>query len=180
MAANHAATGLAWRDDVPSWARGFVDAPVTYLTHPDQKPVGYNPPQGSGLPERKGEFGAFHVRVHDARAVADTLSLDREGFVLARRPSAVICAATAAASAVRARQFTATSAPAPDKASAIARPMPRLAPVTNATLPAISLIGTPTVCLLTKHTPGAASAPTPSAGRSSGQTVPLPALGSRC
>ena len=89
MAANHAATGLAWRDDVPSWARGFVDAPVTYLTHPDQKPVGYNPPQGSGLPERKGEFGAFHVRVHDARAVADTLSLDREGFVLARRPSAV-------------------------------------------------------------------------------------------
>src|SRR5215203_4778562 len=47
---------------------------------------------------------------------------------------------TAAASAARARKLTATSAPASAKASAIARPMPRLAPVTSATRP-LSVMG---------------------------------------
>lgn len=79
----------ALRERGTDWARGYVEAPVTYLTHPDQTPKGYNPPPGSGLPEREGEFGAFTVRVHDGRAIADSLSLDREGFTLVRRASGV-------------------------------------------------------------------------------------------
>src|SRR6185295_1142733 len=54
---------------------------------------------------------------------------------MARRPSALIFAAVSA-SRPRLREAIATSAPAPANPSAIARPMPRLAPVTNARLPA--------------------------------------------
>ncbi|MGH6719647.1 MAG: CmcJ/NvfI family oxidoreductase [Alphaproteobacteria bacterium] len=62
---------------------------VTYLTDPDQKPVGYNPPIGAGEPRREGRYDQFTVAVHDARPIAGKLSLDVQGFTLVRRPSAV-------------------------------------------------------------------------------------------
>ncbi len=68
---------------------GVVHAAVTYLTDPDQKPVGYNPPVGEGEPRREGRYDRFTVAVHDARPIADDLSLDRQGFVLVHRPTAV-------------------------------------------------------------------------------------------
>ncbi len=61
-----------------------VEAPMIYLTDADQKPVSYNPPPGSGLPERDGDYAPFSVRVHDGRAIAAKLSLDRQGFLLTR------------------------------------------------------------------------------------------------
>ena len=67
----------------------WVEASVNYLADISVKPVTYNPPQGTGLPRRVGNYRPFRVRIHDARAVADTLSLDREGFQLMRQPTAV-------------------------------------------------------------------------------------------
>jgi len=67
----------------------WVEAPVNYLADTSVKPVTYNPPQGTGLPRRVGNYRPFRVRIHDARPVADTLSLDRAGFQLVRQPTAV-------------------------------------------------------------------------------------------
>jgi hypothetical protein len=89
MVATSSLHGEASRVPPPVWDGAYVEAPVTYLTDPDQTPVAYNPPPGSGLPERKGRFGTYTVRVHDARAIADAMSLDAQGFVLVRRPTAV-------------------------------------------------------------------------------------------
>jgi hypothetical protein len=67
----------------PVVANGAVlEASLVYLTHANQKPVGYNPPPGSGLPERKGDYAPFPVPIFDARAIAHDLSLDAQGFVL--------------------------------------------------------------------------------------------------
>ena len=67
----------------------WVEAPVNYLADTSVKPVTYNPPQGTGVPRRVGNYRPFRVRIHDARPVADALSLDREGFQLVRQPTAV-------------------------------------------------------------------------------------------
>lgn len=67
----------------------FVEAPVTYLADLSVKPVTYNPPQGTGVPRRDGNYQRFPVRVHDGRARGDALSLDREGFCLVRHPTRV-------------------------------------------------------------------------------------------
>ena len=53
----------------------------------------------------------------------------------ARRPFARTASAVSSAFRTRSRQFTTTSAPVPASASAIARPMPRDAPVTSAVRP---------------------------------------------
>jgi hypothetical protein len=66
-----------------------VDAAMTYLADTAIKPVTYNPPPGTGEQRRVGNYGAFHVRICDGRAIADHLDLDREGFVLARHDTAV-------------------------------------------------------------------------------------------
>ena len=66
-----------------------VDAAMIYLTHADQKPVSYNPPPGAGQPRRDGDYAAYPVRVMDGRAIAAKLSLDRQGFLLARHATGV-------------------------------------------------------------------------------------------
>ena len=55
----------------------WVEAPVNYLADAQVKPVTYNPPQGTGVPRREGHYRMFPVRIHDARPLADRLSLDR-------------------------------------------------------------------------------------------------------
>ena len=66
-----------------------IDAPVVYLADLDVKPVTYNPPPGTALPHRDGNYRPFTVAMHDGRQVADDLSLDREGFALVRHETAV-------------------------------------------------------------------------------------------
>jgi hypothetical protein len=70
--ANHA------RPPVAAW----VEAPVQYLADLSVKPVTYNPPAGTGLPRREGNYRDFVVRIHDARPLVRDLSLDRQAFVL--------------------------------------------------------------------------------------------------
>src|SRR5882672_5932826 len=60
----------------------WVEAPVNYLADLSVKPVTYNPPPGTGLPRRVGNYRNFTVRVHDARCYAHDLSLDRQAFIL--------------------------------------------------------------------------------------------------
>lgn len=60
----------------------YVDAPVNYLADLSVKPVTYNPPPGTGVPQRNGNYRFFKVRMHNARPYADDLSLDRQAFIL--------------------------------------------------------------------------------------------------
>jgi hypothetical protein len=67
----------------------WVEAPVNYLADLSVKPVTYNPPAGTGLPRRVGNYRDFKVRIHDARAVAAEFSLDRQAFILTRHDTRV-------------------------------------------------------------------------------------------
>jgi len=69
----------------PRW----VEAPVNYLADLSVKPVTYNPPLGTGLPRREGNYRFFKVRVRDARPIAGELSLDRQAFALVRHDTKV-------------------------------------------------------------------------------------------
>ena len=67
----------------------WVEAPVNYLADLSVKPVTYNPPAGTGLPRRVGNYRNFTVRVHDARPIAAELSLDRQAFILTAHDTTV-------------------------------------------------------------------------------------------
>jgi len=67
----------------------YVDAPVNYLADLSVKPVTYNPPPGTGVPRREGNYQNFVVRVHNARPYADDLSLDRQAFILTKHDTQV-------------------------------------------------------------------------------------------
>ena len=60
----------------------YVDAPVNYLADLSVKPVTYNPPLGTGVPRRDGNYRDFKVRIHNARPYVKDLSLDRQAFIL--------------------------------------------------------------------------------------------------
>jgi hypothetical protein len=60
----------------------YVDAPVNYLADLSVKPVTYNPPPGTGVPRRNGNYKFFDVRVHNARPYVKDLSLDKQAFIL--------------------------------------------------------------------------------------------------
>lgn len=70
-------------------ARSHVEATVTYLADTSIKPVTYNPPPGTGVPQRVGNYRGFPVIIRDGRAIADDLSLDREAFILTNHDTAV-------------------------------------------------------------------------------------------
>src|SRR5258708_37148387 len=95
----HAADAVSSTEIHESDAEGVMDglagadlkgvvAPLVFLVPMAEKPVAYNYEPPSGVPQRTGRYEAERVLVHDARAVVDALSLDREGFVLINRPSA--------------------------------------------------------------------------------------------
>ena len=67
----------------------WIEAPVNYLADLSVKPVTYNPPPGTGLPRREGNYKYFNVRVHNARPYANELSLDRQAFILAHHDTDV-------------------------------------------------------------------------------------------
>src|SRR5215469_14177100 len=86
MPARTAAARIDTRDEA---SRPYVEATLTYLADAKIKPQTYNPPPGTGVPRRLGNYGQFRVRIHDARPVAESLSLDREGFAFTRHDTAV-------------------------------------------------------------------------------------------
>jgi hypothetical protein len=67
----------------------WVEAGVPYLADLSIKPVTYNPPIGSGVPRREGNYRDFKVKIHNARTIARDLSLDRQAFVLVNHDTAV-------------------------------------------------------------------------------------------
>jgi hypothetical protein len=75
----------AARASVQAW----VEAPVNYLADLSIKPVTYNPPPGTGVPRRLGNYRDFKVRIHDTRPTAKGLSLDRQAFILTRHDTAM-------------------------------------------------------------------------------------------
>ena len=60
----------------------YVDADVNYLADLSIPPVTYNPPPGTGVPRRDGNYKFFKVRVHNARPYVRDLSLDKQAFIL--------------------------------------------------------------------------------------------------
>ncbi len=67
---------------VAATTAAWVDASVNYLADLSVKPVTYNPPPGTGVPRRVGNYRNFTVRIHDARPHVGELSLDRQAFIL--------------------------------------------------------------------------------------------------
>jgi hypothetical protein len=65
-----------------------IRAPLNFLAPMAEKPYSYNYEPPPGVKPRNTREERHEVRVIDARAVGDRLSLDREGFVLLRRPTA--------------------------------------------------------------------------------------------
>ena len=60
----------------------WVEANVPYLADLSVKPVTYNPPLGTGVPRRDGNYRDFKVRIDNARSILKDLSLDRQAFTL--------------------------------------------------------------------------------------------------
>jgi hypothetical protein len=69
--------------------QAWVEAPVNYLADLSIKPVTYNPPPGTGVPRRLGNYRDFKVRIHDTRPMMGELSLDRQAFILTHHDTAV-------------------------------------------------------------------------------------------
>jgi hypothetical protein len=65
-----------------------VVAPLTFMEPMAEKPYSYNYEPAPGTLLRNTRPEAHQVTVHDARPIAGSLSLDREGFVLIRRLTA--------------------------------------------------------------------------------------------
>jgi hypothetical protein len=65
-----------------------VVAPINFTRPMAEKPYSYNYEPPPGVPPRNTREETHAIKILDARAVADRLSLDREGFVLLRRPTA--------------------------------------------------------------------------------------------
>jgi hypothetical protein len=68
---------------LPGVGLSYVEAPMNYLADLSVKPVTYNPPAGTGVPRREGNYRDFTVRVHNARPYVQDLSLDKQAFILA-------------------------------------------------------------------------------------------------
>jgi len=65
-----------------------VLAPLNFTAPMAEKPYSYNYEPPPGMPVRNTREETHEVKILDARAVNDRLSLDREGFVLLRHPTA--------------------------------------------------------------------------------------------
>jgi len=66
-----------------------VEAPLNYLAADSEKPFVYTAAPPPGMPQRSGRFEPKVVTIRDGRRLQRRLSLDKEGFALARQPTAV-------------------------------------------------------------------------------------------
>jgi hypothetical protein len=64
-----------------------VRARINYLVPDGTRPTAYQYEPPPGIPVRSGSYAEVPVLVRNGRALADRLSLDREGFALARWPT---------------------------------------------------------------------------------------------
>jgi len=71
------------------WASvpGFVEAKINYLVPTSERPVAYQYDPPPGVPLRTGQYAEYPVVVRNGRGSGKRLSLDREGFLLARQPT---------------------------------------------------------------------------------------------
>jgi len=75
-------------DNDPARLGGGVRARINYLDPSSERPRAYQYDPPPGVPLRTGTYAEYPVLVRNGRAVADDLSLDREGFLFARQPTA--------------------------------------------------------------------------------------------
>jgi hypothetical protein len=66
-----------------------IEAPLNYLVPSAEKPFVYTQEPPPGMPKRRGEFEKRIVAIRDGRPFTGEFSLDRQGFALQRRPTAV-------------------------------------------------------------------------------------------
>ena len=67
-----------------------VTAPVEFAVATDETPITLVNQPGNGPDKRTGSFARREITIHNGRPIADRLDLDREGFLLMRRETAVI------------------------------------------------------------------------------------------
>lgn len=66
-----------------------VEGELHYLTPTAEKPVNYTYEPPPGIPQRSGKYEIHKLPIYDARAIAEDVSLDRQGFALVEQHSAV-------------------------------------------------------------------------------------------
>ena len=74
-------------DTAPDLHLDHLEAPLNYLAADSEKPFVYTAAPPPGMPQRSGRFEPKVVTIRDGRPLR--LSLDKEGFALARVPTAV-------------------------------------------------------------------------------------------
>jgi hypothetical protein len=73
----------------PRETQSYVEASLTYCVDTGEKPVIY-PSEAGGRSERRvGQYADHTVAIHNGRSHAGSLSLDREGFLLAEHETRV-------------------------------------------------------------------------------------------
>jgi hypothetical protein len=85
---NQIAAALPPRDTAPLSAAA-LRAPLTFIRPQAAKPVLESAALTGGAPRERFDTDDHEVAIHDLRPLAGRLSLDREGFVLRRAPTAV-------------------------------------------------------------------------------------------
>src|SRR5438477_12921976 len=75
-----------------------VVAPINFTKPMAEKPYSYNYEPPPGVPPRNTREETHQAKIFDGRAVNDRLSLDRQGFVLLRQPTAATPASADAGS----------------------------------------------------------------------------------
>jgi len=58
----------------------YVEAPVNYLEHGDEKPVTYLYEPSAGVPARSGRATKHWMKIRNGRIAVNELTLDRQGF----------------------------------------------------------------------------------------------------
>ena len=64
-------------------------ASLNYLVDTGEKPVTYITKQGTGPIRRTARYMEHAMAIHDGRSILDTLTLDRQGFILCRHDTEV-------------------------------------------------------------------------------------------
>ena len=67
-----------------------VESQLNYLVYTGEKPASYGGISASAATEkRKGTYQEYPTRIHDGRAIADQLSLERQGFIFVEHQTVV-------------------------------------------------------------------------------------------
>ena len=85
---NNIATATAAVDELPDWITE-VSAPLNFISRQDTKPVFHSAALTGSKIEYFFETEAHRVAISDMREMAETLSIDREGFELLNHATAV-------------------------------------------------------------------------------------------